>query len=78
MGNVYRKDLTLLVKYIIAIYIDILQYVENRFLVAVVRIDASTAAEGLTLFHCMGLLPDTQNCGLRMRRECRERFPLHH
>ena len=26
----------------------------------------------------MGLLPDTQNCGLRMRRECRERFPRHH
>ena len=25
----------------------------------------------------MGLLPDTWNCGLRMRRECRERFPLH-
>ena len=25
-------------------------------------------------FHCMGLLPDTQNCGLRMRRE---RFPRH-
>ena len=23
----------------------------------------------------MGLLPDTYNCGLRMRRECRERFP---
>ena len=23
----------------------------------------------------MGLLPDTQNCRLRMRRECRERFP---
>ena len=23
----------------------------------------------------MGLLPDTQNRGLRMRRECRERFP---
>ena len=23
------------------------------------------------------LLPDTQNCGLRMRRECRERFPRH-
>ena len=23
----------------------------------------------------MGLLPDTQHCGLRMRRECRERFP---
>ena len=22
----------------------------------------------------MGLLPDTHNCGLRMRRECRERF----
>ena len=25
--------------------------------------------------HYMGLLPDTYNCGLRMRRECRERFP---
>ena len=25
----------------------------------------------------MGLLPDTENCGLRMRRECRERFPRH-
>ena len=25
----------------------------------------------------MGLLPDTQNRGLRMRRECRERFPQH-
>ena len=23
----------------------------------------------------MGLLPHTENCGLRMRRECRERFP---
>ena len=23
------------------------------------------------------LLPETQNCGLRMRRECRERFPRH-
>ena len=25
----------------------------------------------------MGLLSDRQNCGLRMRRECRERFPRH-
>ena len=25
----------------------------------------------------MGLLPDKQNCGLRMHRECRERFPRH-
>ena len=25
----------------------------------------------------MGLLPDTQNCGLRMRHECRKRFPHH-
>ena len=24
----------------------------------------------------MDLLPDTLNCALRMRRECRERFPL--
>ena len=30
----------------------------------------------LSLTH-MGLLPDTQNCGLRMCRECRERFPRH-
>ena len=29
------------------------------------------------LFTTMDLLPDTQNCGLRMRRECRERFPCH-
>ena len=25
----------------------------------------------------MGLLTDSQNCGLRMGRECRERFPRH-
>ena len=25
----------------------------------------------------LGLLPDTQNCELRMHRECRERFPRH-
>ena len=25
----------------------------------------------------MSLLPDTHNWGLRMRRECRERFPRH-
>ena len=25
----------------------------------------------------IGLLPDTQNCGLRMRRECRKRFLRH-
>ena len=25
----------------------------------------------------MGLLPDTQNCRLRMHQECRERFPRH-
>ena len=25
----------------------------------------------------MGLLPNTQNCVLHMRRECRERFPRH-
>ena len=24
----------------------------------------------------MGLLPDTQNRGLRMRRDCQERFPV--
>ena len=25
--------------------------------------------------YLMGLMPDTKNCGLHMRRECRERFP---
>ena len=30
----------------------------------------------LSVTRClMGLLPDTKNCGLLMRRECRERFP---
>ena len=29
------------------------------------------------LFVFMDLLPDTWNCVLRMRRECRERFPRH-
>ena len=28
-------------------------------------------------YRAMGLLSDTQNRGLRMRRECRERFPHH-
>ena len=28
-----------------------------------------------TFGHNLGLLPDTQNCVLRMRQECRERFP---
>ena len=30
-----------------------------------------------SLIQIMVLLPDTQNCGLRLRRECRERFPRH-
>ena len=29
------------------------------------------------LYIVVGLLPDTQICGLRMRRECRESFPRH-
>ena len=28
-------------------------------------------------WNVMGLLPVMQKCGLRMRRECRERFPRH-
>ena len=28
-----------------------------------------------SLSSCMGLLPDTQNCGVCMRRECRVHFP---
>ena len=31
----------------------------------------------LHYYRNMGSLPDIQNCGLRMRRECRERFPRH-
>ena len=31
----------------------------------------------ICVLHSMGLLPDTENCGLRMHRECRERFPRH-
>ena len=31
----------------------------------------------LFMTQCMGLIPDTQNCGLRMRRECRERLAGH-
>ena len=33
-------------------------------------------ARRIVASHC-GLLPDTQSCGLCMRRECRERFPRH-
>ena len=29
------------------------------------------------ILYSMGLLPDTQNCGLRMRQEFREPFPRH-
>ena len=31
----------------------------------------------LCIIFVYGPLPDTHNCGLRMRRECRERFPRH-
>ena len=33
--------------------------------------------QGASFTAWMCLLPDTRNCGLRMRRECRERFPRH-
>ena len=36
------------------------------------RMDHSVTHEEL---YAMGLLPETQNCGLHMRREFRERFP---
>ena len=29
----------------------------------------------VSIYHTLGLLPDTYICGLLMRRECRERFP---
>ena len=31
----------------------------------------------VSVYWSIGLLPDKQNCGLRMRRECQERFPHH-
>ena len=34
-------------------------------------------SNGHGMWEPMGLLPDTQNCGLCMRRECRECFPRH-
>ena len=37
--------------------------------------DAETGVFRDNKTNTMGLLPDTQNCGLRMHRECRERFP---
>ena len=40
-------------------------------------IDLIWHRNGSIMAHTMGLLPDTYNCGLRMHRECRERFPRH-
>ena len=37
----------------------------------------STVVPREILLSVMGLLPDKQNCGSRMRRECRERFSRH-
>ena len=31
----------------------------------------------IPFYNILGLLPDTENCDLCMRRECRERFPRH-
>ena len=36
-----------------------------------------TAGRPVRSYWIMSLLPDTWNCGLRMRRECRVRFPRH-
>ena len=33
--------------------------------------------KAMSFFFSMGLLPDTYNCGLRMPRQWRERFPRH-
>ena len=38
-----------------------------------VRLECSGWTEYVLLYDIMSLLPDTQNYGLRMRRECRER-----
>ena len=37
----------------------------------------STFDSRIVIYPVMGLLPDAYTCGLRMRRECRERFPSH-
>ena len=51
---------------------------ENKWWLIHVKINTSTGNALCGWVVGMGLLPDTQNCGLRMRRECRECFPLHH
>ena len=46
----------------------------------IINIDSGNTwlSSGTTLLsEPIGLLPKTQNCGLRIRRECRERFPRH-
>ena len=46
-------------------------------LISEVVFSISYIISGFWWLFSMGLLPDTLNCGLRMRRECRERFPRH-
>ena len=40
------------------------------------RTSTSYTVNSMTADH-MGIFPDTQNCELRIRRECQERFPSH-
>ena len=40
------------------------------------HVSSQINSELLTIWCYMGLLPDTQNCGQRMGRECRKRFPI--
>ena len=53
----------------------------KNFILAVFQGNKSETSTGLLYVRVyripMSLLPDTQNCGLCMRRECKERFPRH-
>ena len=54
--------------------------VSDAFLMGLVCMISSTcfySASHVWIRRRRGLLPDTQNCELCMRRECRERFPRH-
>ena len=84
--NLYRGILLyyhMIVIYAIPIIITVTLYA-RIIKVLVASIETAKDMTGQVALQCtktrdqyMGLLPDTQNCGSRMSRECRERFPRH-
>ena len=53
------------------------RYVEELYNVSRHDSDRHTSKVDMEDADTMGFLPDTYNCGLRMRQECQERFPRH-